>query len=209
MTQWLEPRAWPGTIVADEVPVQHLVTEAGVLPYRSLGDGPPLVLLHGSGSDASGWPSFRDVLRPLAEFFRCLLPELPGFDVDDSVGRFIEAMGLDTVNLLGDASGAAIALRYAATHPGRIDRVVAVGGADRSGSAAAFKDEQTHRVDAPVLLIWGREDRVSPVSTGVALMQAIPNAELHVFPRCGHEVILEAREAFLDAALSFLLRAVP
>ena len=34
----------------------------------------------------------------------------------------------------------------------------------------------------------------------------VPNAELHVFPNCGHWTMIEAREAWLSAVLSFLTR---
>ncbi|AQA24968.1 2-hydroxy-6-phenylhexa-2,4-dienoic acid hydrolase domain protein [Rhodococcus sp. MTM3W5.2] len=37
-------------------------------------------------------------------------------------------------------------------------------------------------------------------------MRLIPNAELHVFPNCGHWVMVEAKEAFERIAIEFLLR---
>jgi pimeloyl-ACP methyl ester carboxylesterase len=37
-------------------------------------------------------------------------------------------------------------------------------------------------------------------------MRDIPDAELHVFPRCGHWAMIEAREAWLSAVLAFLKR---
>ncbi|PRC45034.1 alpha/beta hydrolase, partial [Mycobacterium sp. ITM-2017-0098] len=46
-----------------------------------------------------------------------------------------------------------------------------------------------HKVNAPTLLAWGRDDRVSPLDMGLIPMRTIPNAELHVFPNCGHWVM--------------------
>lgn len=45
--------------------------------------------------------------------------------------------------------------------------------------------------DTPVLLIWGAHDRVIPVSHAYHAVQIIPNAELVVFPRIGHEPHIE------------------
>jgi pimeloyl-ACP methyl ester carboxylesterase len=45
--------------------------------------------------------------------------------------------------------------------------------------------------DTPVLLIWGAHDPVIPVSHGYRAAQIIPNSELVVFPRIGHEPHVE------------------
>ncbi|HTM85100.1 MAG TPA: alpha/beta fold hydrolase [Mycobacterium sp.] len=63
-----------------------------------------------------------------------------------------------------------------------------------------------HKVAAPTLLTWGRDDRVSPLDMALIPMRTIPNAELHVFPNCGHWAMIEAKAAFESAVLAFLLR---
>jgi len=63
-----------------------------------------------------------------------------------------------------------------------------------------------HKVQAPTLLTWGRDDRVSPLDMALIPMRTIPNAELHVFPNCGHWAMIEAKEAFESTVLSFLTR---
>jgi pimeloyl-ACP methyl ester carboxylesterase len=65
---------------------------------------------------------------------------------------------------------------------------------------------QMHKVVAPTLLTWGRDDRVSPLDMALIPMRTIPNAELHVFPNCGHWAMIEAQRAFESAVLSFLTR---
>jgi pimeloyl-ACP methyl ester carboxylesterase len=50
-------------------------------------------------------------------------------------------------------------------------------------------------VRAPVLLQWGREDRVTPVSVGERLLRDLPDAELVVHPLCGHFPMIEALAA--------------
>jgi pimeloyl-ACP methyl ester carboxylesterase len=61
-----------------------------------------------------------------------------------------------------------------------------------------------HKVKVPTLLTWGRDDRVSPLDMALVPMRTIPNAELHVFPNCGHWVMIEAKAAFERTVLSFL-----
>lgn len=63
-----------------------------------------------------------------------------------------------------------------------------------------------HKVSCPTLLTWGRDDRVSPPDMSMVPMRLIPNAELHIFPNCGHWVMIEAKKAFEGAVLDFLGR---
>jgi 4,5:9,10-diseco-3-hydroxy-5,9,17-trioxoandrosta-1(10),2-diene-4-oate hydrolase len=56
----------------------------------------------------------------------------------------------------------------------------------------------------PVLLVWGREDRVVPLAHGQAAARALPDAQLEVFEHCGHCPMLEHAEAFNHLALEFL-----
>jgi pimeloyl-ACP methyl ester carboxylesterase len=63
-----------------------------------------------------------------------------------------------------------------------------------------------HKLAAPTLLTWGRDDRVSPLDMALIPMRTIPNAELHVFPNCGHWAMIEAKDAFVSTVLSFLTR---
>lgn len=46
-------------------------------------------------------------------------------------------------------------------------------------------------ISHPTLVLHGREDRVIPVEMGLRLGNAMPNAEFHMFGRCGHWVQAE------------------
>lgn len=61
-------------------------------------------------------------------------------------------------------------------------------------------------ITAPTLITWGRDDRVSPLDMALLPMRVIPNAELHVFPNCGHWGMIECKQAFESLVLSFLKR---
>jgi 2-hydroxy-6-oxo-octa-2,4-dienoate hydrolase len=49
----------------------------------------------------------------------------------------------------------------------------------------------------PTLILHGREDCVIPVELGLRLANKIPNAELHLFGRCGHWVQAERFDQFI------------
>lgn len=52
----------------------------------------------------------------------------------------------------------------------------------------------------PTLVLHGREDRVIPIEMGLKLGRALPNAELHMFGRCGHWVQAERFDGFVALA---------
>lgn len=64
-----------------------------------------------------------------------------------------------------------------------------------------------HRVKHPILMTWGRDDRVLPLESAFFALRRFPNARLHVFPRCGHWAQLECRDEFDELAISFLGRS--
>jgi len=45
---------------------------------------------------------------------------------------------------------------------------------------------QYRTISVPVLILWGAEDKVVPVSVAKKFKRDIPDAELVIFPRCGH-----------------------
>jgi 4,5:9,10-diseco-3-hydroxy-5,9,17-trioxoandrosta-1(10),2-diene-4-oate hydrolase len=67
---------------------------------------------------------------------------------------------------------------------------------------------EAHRLRTPTLLTWGREDRVNPLDGALAALKLIPDAQLHVFPNCGHWAQIEAAEEFAEIATHFLARHV-
>lgn len=59
-------------------------------------------------------------------------------------------------------------------------------------------------IEHSTLVLHGREDRVIPVEMGILLARTMPNAELHMFGRCGHWVQAERFEAFVMLARNHL-----
>lgn len=59
-------------------------------------------------------------------------------------------------------------------------------------------------IQTPTLLLWGREDLVTPVAVGERLASDLPSSELVVYPRCGHFPMLEAVAASNRKLFGFL-----
>lgn len=63
------------------------------------------------------------------------------------------------------------------------------------------------RYAGPVVVIWGRQDRVLPVEHAVEAEDVMPRARLELIDDCGHLPQVERTDAFLGALLPFLERA--
>ena len=47
-------------------------------------------------------------------------------------------------------------------------------------------DKLLPQLKMPVLILWGGEDKITPVTQGEMLHQLLPQSEFHVIPGCGH-----------------------
>lgn len=59
-------------------------------------------------------------------------------------------------------------------------------------------------VRARTLVIWGRDDRFVPFDIGLRLVWGLPDADLHLFSRCGHWAQWEHAEKFNRMVVEFL-----
>jgi 4,5:9,10-diseco-3-hydroxy-5,9,17-trioxoandrosta-1(10),2-diene-4-oate hydrolase len=60
------------------------------------------------------------------------------------------------------------------------------------------------KVEAPTLMLWGREDHFIPLEWALVALRGIENAELRVIPRCGHWVQFEHPDFFNRTVTKFL-----
>ncbi|MGN2641945.1 4,5:9,10-diseco-3-hydroxy-5,9,17-trioxoandrosta-1(10),2-diene-4-oate hydrolase [Nocardia takedensis] len=78
----------------------------------------------------------------------------------------------------------------------------------KSFSGADFEKgmlwREAYKLRQPVLLIWGREDRVNPLDGAIVATKMIPRVQLHVFGGCGHWAQLEKFDEFNKLATDFL-----
>ncbi|SHK73225.1 alpha/beta fold hydrolase [Rhodothermus profundi] len=63
-----------------------------------------------------------------------------------------------------------------------------------------------HELTMPVLLIWGRNDRITPPEVAETFRKHLPNATLHYIDRCGHAPMIEQPVHFNRILLQFLHR---
>jgi pimeloyl-ACP methyl ester carboxylesterase len=109
--------------------------------YLEAGSGPAVVLIHGSGPGVTAYANWRLVIPALAEQFRVIAPDMVGFGfterpdnarygvqtwADQTVG-LMDSLGIERASVVGNSFGGAIAMRIAAQHPQRIDRLVLMG----------------------------------------------------------------------------------
>jgi pimeloyl-ACP methyl ester carboxylesterase len=75
---------------------------------------------------------------------------------------------------------------------------------DHAGSELAISEEQVRAVTRPTLLVHGREDSIVPLDVALTMLGLLPNADLHVFARCGHWTQIERSGDFNDVVAQFL-----
>ncbi len=274
---------------------RRVATSNGTIHYHEAGEGEPLVFIHGSGPGVSGWANFEGNLETFSAGYRCLVPDLPGFGLSEATGeiatvngheaiaRFLDALGLERVSIVGNSLGGIVGGKFAAAFPDRVRKLVSIGGmgmnvltpapaegikllvafvedptrerlvewmesmvfdpatltdelidrrfaqatrpeiaaearkmysragfpfirASLTGAGAPGNLEYMTRISAPTLLLWGRDDRVSPVDMALVPMRVIPRCELHVLYDCGHWVMIERRAEFESTVAAFLSR---
>lgn len=109
--------------------------------YLEAGDGPPVVLVHGSGPGVTGYANWRLTMPVLANRFRVIAPDMVGFgyterpaglqcDIDvwaDQVVGVLDALDLSSASIVGNSFGGAIALRVAARYPERVSKLALMG----------------------------------------------------------------------------------
>jgi 4,5:9,10-diseco-3-hydroxy-5,9,17-trioxoandrosta-1(10),2-diene-4-oate hydrolase len=121
---------------------ERIVTVAGKPIFvAESGSGPTVVMFHGGGPGASGVSNYSRNIDALAEHFRVMVPDMPGYgrsakgvDHDDPFGYLadmirglLDALDIDTAHLIGDSYGGAAALRLALDTPDRVERLVLMG----------------------------------------------------------------------------------
>lgn len=74
-------------------------------------------------------------------------------------------------------------------------------------SRSARKDhlgEHLERIWQPTLLIWGRDDVVTPPAAAQEFLRRMPDARIAWIERCGHAPMLEAPGSFVSAVREFV-----
>jgi len=64
--------------------------------------------------------------------------------------------------------------------------------------------EELNQIKQPTLLIWGKNDIVTPPFVAEEFKKLIPNSELHFIDKCGHAPMMEVPQAFNTILHKFL-----
>lgn len=128
-------------MTSTELAERTVVVNGQPIFYAATGSGSPVVLLHGGGPGASGVSNYSRNIDALAQRFRVIVPDMPGYgrsgktlDQSDPFGHLaaairglLDELGLPTAHLIGNSYGGAAALRLALDNPERVDKLVLMG----------------------------------------------------------------------------------
>ena len=59
------------------------------------------------------------------------------------------------------------------------------------------------KIKIPTLIIWGKEDNITPIQDAYIMQKEIKNSELKIF-NCGHGIYYEKPKEFIETILKFL-----
>lgn len=111
------------------------------LAHKILGEGEPLVVLHGLFGTLDNWQT---IARRLAEQRQVVLVDLPNHGRSPHVDRadyesqaaalaaFLDAQWMHRVDVLGHSMGGKVAMHYALHYPDRVGKLIVVDMAPRS-----------------------------------------------------------------------------
>lgn len=165
--------------------------------YVNEGDGQTVLLLHGLFGDLEMWASTVEALK---SNYRVIIPRLPLFDLPTNNARlqdvaellhdFISWHKLDDVIIAGHGAGGQLALLYTYKYPANVNRLVI------SGSTGFTFESYLNRIDHPVLLLWGLEDKITPPEVAMHFHDFLQNSMIHFIEQCGHVPMIEQPEPY-------------
>jgi len=66
--------------------------------------------------------------------------------------------------------------------------------------------EELQKIQVPTLIIWGSDDRLTPLEDGIKLSRAIPRSRLVVIDGAGHSPHSEAADQVIREIKKFILK---
>ena len=121
--------------------MEYQIQQEGKFKFIEIGEGEPLMLLHGLFGALS---NFEHLIEYFRNTHKVIVPMLPLFDLDllhTTVGglqkfvkRFIENRGYKNIHLLGNSLGGHVALVYVLKNPERVKSLILTGSSGFSPS---------------------------------------------------------------------------
>lgn len=134
-------------------------TQSWKIHVNEAGEGHPVLLLHGSGPGATGWSNFGPNMGVLAEHFRVIAVDMPGWGSSDAVTvderdhvraavELMDALDIGEAAFVGNSMGGMTSIRFAYTHPDRITHLVTMGSGSPGPILFGFGDGPTEGLKA-------------------------------------------------------------
>ncbi|HNP60620.1 MAG TPA: alpha/beta fold hydrolase [Nitrospirales bacterium] len=127
-----------GIDLIQRVPYQTTRVNTHRIAYLDVGQGPPLILIHGFGGSMWQWEHQYSVL---AQTHRVIILDLLGSGLSDKPDdaytpkylveffrQFMDALNISRATLVGNSMGAGLAMAMALDYPERVDRLVLISG---------------------------------------------------------------------------------
>lgn len=109
--------------------------------YAELGEGYPVLMLHGGGPGASGLSNYSKNIEVLATQYRVIVPDLAGYgkstkgvnradpfgDHATTILGLMDALGIECAHVIGNSLGGATGLRMALDRPNAVSSLILMG----------------------------------------------------------------------------------
>lgn len=194
------------------------------LYYEEVGQGAPLVLLHGGWSDVSAWaeqvPAFSQKYRTIPFDRRgcgqstkvAEVAHSPDLWVED-LRQLLQHLNASPAYLCGSSYGGMIVLEFLLKHQEMCRAAVLVSTTSGGYRAAnppivpfSPRTPELSSIRVPTLIVQGEIDTAFPPSHGQGMKDGIPNSELVVIREAGHSLHREKPQEFNPVVLDFLAR---